>query len=210
MCALAIQHLSNVELALLEQTDKVRLSLCLGHFYRRVLTRIRRLREFPGQEPREVWFAVRAYDDFLASGYVEVNRHAKRFLWWDATAAQVDLSRRSWPQVLADVRPPFPGARVEVWAFEQFVADDRADIGQLIGQGAMRLHYLKEVVRSSSSGDATQVAEGFSQKFGSPVAASVFAELDELLPKTALRLGFNPWSDDEKATFSRLYETDLR
>lgn len=181
-----------------------------GKLYPRMLTRLRRLRELLGQEPREIWFAVRAYDHFLASAYVEANRHAKEFLSWDATAARVDLSRRRWPQVLADVRTVFPGARVRVWAFEQFVADDRSVMGHLIGEGAARLAYIKEAVRASSSADAIRVAELLSQTLGPAAAASVFAELDALLPKSATRLGFSPWSDDEKAAFRRLYEADLQ
>jgi len=181
-----------------------------GKLYPRMLTRLRRLRELLGEEPREIWFAVRAYDHFLASAYVEANRHAKEFLSWDATAARVNLSRRRWPQVLADIQTVFPGARIRVWAFEQFVADDRSVIVQLIGEGAARLEFIKEAVRASSSADAMRVAELLSEKLGPAAAASVFAELDAMLPKSATRLGFSPWSDDEKAAFRRLYEADLQ
>lgn len=165
-------------------------------------------------EVREVHIAVRNYADFFASAYVEYLRSVNGtwFVDEDKMKRQVLENMPSWHNVLKSVETFFPGARITVWAHEDFRRLEPVILGNLVGEGVdpAKLKPPKDTnKRPTASGRAVSELLRLIYDRGPDEALAQRVALQEKYPRGAEYPAYDPWTEQERAHLSRFYARDL-
>lgn len=191
-----------------------------GHCVKRgVLYRWRRrlIEVFSAQFPHpvnEVHLGVRNYADFFASAYVEYLRSVtgQWFVAEPVMRKQVLENMPSWHNVLKSVVTLFPGAKLVVWKYEDFRALDTQVLSNLCGPD-IDISKLKKPKdgnkRPTASGRAVAELLQRIHKDGAEVALQERLTLQERYPRGAEFGSYDPWTSNERAHLTRMYERDL-
>ena len=163
---------------------------------------------------REVHLGLRNYADFFASAYVEYLR--------SATGADVlgeDRMKRAvlgrvpgWPGLIDVIRASFPEARLILWRHEDFAALSGVIIGNLCGPGiAADDLVLPARSRGRPSASHRAVRELLSEiaRVGGEAALSRRVEIQDRYPRGPDWPGYDPWTPEERAHLTRLYDRDI-
>jgi hypothetical protein len=161
----------------------------------------------------EVHLAVRNYADFFASAYVEFLRSAQppRVVPDTVMKTQVLSRMPSWLGLLRDVRKAFPEARLIVWRHEDFRQLRDRVLDNLAGPGAAGMGFAmpkNAKVRPTASGKAVEELLRLVASAGAETALARRVEIQERYPRGDIWPGYDPWSAQERAHLTRLYERD--
>lgn len=191
-----------------------------GHCVKRgVLYRWRRklIEVFAQQFPDgvdEVHLGVRNYADFFASAYVEYLRSVTGQWFVDERMMrrQVMENMPSWHNILKSVVTFFPGARVVVWKYEDFRKIDRKILANLCGP-AIDVDQMKEPKdrnkRPTASGRAVHELLQLIHREGADYALEQRVALQEMYPRGPEYGSYDPWTAQERAHLTRMYERDI-
>lgn len=191
-----------------------------GHCVKRgVLYRWRRkfIEVFAAQFPggvNEVHLGLRNYADFFASAYVEYLRSVSGRWFVDERQMrrQVTENMPSWHNVLKSVVTLFPGARVIVWRYEDFASLDNTILSNLCGPhvDVSSLKLPKDVnKRPTASGRAIAELLHLIHRDGAEVALEQRVGLQDRYPRGDAYGGYDPWTADERAHLTRVYNRDI-
>ncbi|MDR9392842.1 MAG: hypothetical protein RI571_00805 [Roseovarius sp.] len=191
-----------------------------GHCVKRgVLYRWRRklIEVFAAQFPHEVaevHLGIRNYADFFASAYVEYLRSVRGQWFVDEwrMRRQVMENMPSWHNILKSVVTFFPNAAVHVWRYEDFRRMDRRVLAGLCGPG-IDADALKEPKdrnkRPTASGRAVAELLQMIHRVGADQALAERVALQEKYPRGPEHGGYDPWTAQERAHLTRIYERDV-
>jgi len=168
---------------------------------------------------QEIFLSVRNYADFFAGAYVEYVRSLQN----DSTAITTPQMMRTrvfnhmpgWNGVINIVAQHFPQARIFVWRFEDFVADERmapALLQKLVGN-MVDVQSFKapqgNSQRQSASARAMAELERIALTDGLPRMVAERQEIQNRFPRNAQNGRFDPWEVWERAHLDRLYARDI-
>ncbi|WP_306113002.1 MULTISPECIES: hypothetical protein [unclassified Roseovarius] len=191
-----------------------------GHCVKRgVLYRWRRklIETFSAQFPypvSEVYLGVRNYADFFASAYVEYLRSVQERWFIDEPVFRRNVLENmpSWHNVLKSIVTLFPEARVTVWKYEDFRALDTEILGLLCGPD-IDVSKLKEPKdknkRPTASGRAVAELLKLIHERGAAHALDERVALQERYPRGKKYGGYDPWTAQERAHLTHVYERDI-
>lgn len=163
---------------------------------------------------KEVHLALRDYADFFASAYVEFLRSAKgENVFSENQMKRAVLSHvPSWLGFVALVRTSFPDARLILWRHEDFRALSARIIGNLCGPDIdpSELAFPKRSRgRPSASHRAVQVLLSEIERVGGEAALARRVEIQDKYPRGPDYPGYDPWTSQERAHLSRIYDKDI-
>ena len=167
----------------------------------------------------EIFLSVRNYADFFAGAYVEYVRSLQE----DSTTITTPRMMRTrvfnhmpgWNGVINVVIKHFPQARIFVWRFEDFVADDRMApaILQRLAGDAVNVQDFKVPKGNSRRQSASAVAmaklERIALTEGIPQMVAQRKDIQSRYPRNAQNGRFDPWDGWERAHLTRLYAQDI-
>lgn len=191
-----------------------------GHCVKRgVLYRWRRklIEVFSQQFPypvSEVYLGVRNYADFFASAYVEYLRSVQGQWFVDEAIFRRNVLENmpSWHNVLKSIVTLFPEARVTVWKYEDFRALDREILSLLCGPD-INVSKLKEPKdtnkRPTASGRAVAELLALIHSKGADHALQERVALQEKYPRGEEYGSYDPWTAQERAHLTHVYERDM-
>lgn len=191
-----------------------------GHCVKRgVLYRWRRrlIEVFAAQFPQpvdEVHLGLRNYADFFASAYVEYLRSVSGQWFVDEPMMrrQVMENMPSWHNVLKSVVTLFPTAKVYVWRYEDFRKIDRVILANLCGPD-VDVGRFKEPKdrnkRPTASGRAVAELLQMIHRDGADHALEQRLALQERYPRGQDYGTYDPWTPQERAHLTRMYDRDL-
>lgn len=162
----------------------------------------------------EVHLGLRNYADFFASAYVEFLRSATgaNVLAEDAMKRAILGRLPSWLGLIEQVRDSFPDARLIVWRHEDFSALSSRIIANLCGPGIdPRALVSPGRTRGRPSASHRAVRELLSEvaRIGGEAALARRVEIQERYPRGPDWPGYDPWTAQERAHLTRLYERDI-
>lgn len=162
----------------------------------------------------EIHLAIRNYPDFFASTYVEFLRSAAG----DRLISEAQMKRAvlsnlpSWTGFIDEVLTCFPEAQLTLWRHEDFRALSDTVIGNLCGPGIDPTTLVppnRERGRPSASHRAVQELLIQIERDGGDAALARRVEIQEAYPRGPDYPGYDPWTADERAHLTRLYEKDI-
>lgn len=191
-----------------------------GHCVKRGLLYIWRdqmMATFAAQIPvpvREVHLGIRNYADFFASAYVEYLRSLGPGSFTDEgeMRRQVLSHMPSWHKVLRSVMAAFPGAGLTVWTFEDFRLLDHKVLANLVGPDVNAADLMPPKTgnkRPTASGRAVAELLQIIHREGVEAAMAQRVEVQERYPRGAQHGPFDPWTAQERAHLTRIYERDV-
>lgn len=191
-----------------------------GHCVKRGLLYVWRdqmITAFAAQIPipvREVHLGIRNYADFFASAYVEYLRSLGPGPFTDEVAMcrQVLAHMPSWHKVLRSVMAAFPGASLTVWTYEEFRGLDRRVLANLAGPGVDVTAFKPPKTgnkRPSASGRAVAELLQLIHREGVEAAMARRVEVQERYPRGEEHGPYDPWTAQERAHLTRIYERDV-
>ena len=163
---------------------------------------------------REVHVAIRNYADFFASAYVEFLRSAKG----DNVFSENQMKRAvlshvpSWLGFVDLVQASFPDARLILWRHEDFSALTGRIIANLCGPGidpADLVTPKRSRGRPSASHRAVRELLSEIERIGGEAALAKRVEIQDRYPRGPDFAGYDPWTAQERAHLSRVYEKDV-
>ncbi|MEM9813980.1 MAG: hypothetical protein AAF913_15070 [Pseudomonadota bacterium] len=157
-----------------------------------------------------VHLCLRDFASFLPSAYVEVLR-ARPFMTFETFTAKADLASLSWQPLIGAFQTVFPGARIEVWSYRAFTADNAAMIDALLGRplsGRLAPRGTDRVRIGASERVVVEMAQ-IATSEGTAAARDAMKALEKRYPIGPERPKFNPWSVEERLALDARYAEDL-
>lgn len=183
-----------------------------GLLYRFPKTYMRYFKAALPVRPTVIDVVIRRYDSFFASCYLEYisSTGAHRYVSVDEMMAKVMVNAPSWVDVLQMMGQVFGRATINVWIYEELRQTMPVLLEELTGRPADALLPLDDTTRSRASPSATVLAE-FEKVLRSQGVAAALAAWKDLKEDFGRTKGpaFEPWSDQDKAHLTRLYEADI-
>jgi len=163
---------------------------------------------------REVHVGLRNYADFFASAYVEYLRSAS-----GADVSGEDRMKRAvigrvpgWAGLIDQIRASFPRARLILWRHEDFGALSQRIIAGLCGPGIAAGDLVmpaRDRGRPSASHRAVRELLSEVARIGGEAALDRRVEIQDRYPRGPDWPGYDPWTAEERAHLTRLYDRDL-
>lgn len=162
----------------------------------------------------EVYLGVRNYADFFASAYVEYLRSVSGRKFVDETQMRKRLlaNMPSWTKTVDAVHRFFPDAKVTVWRYEDFRQLDTHILSLLCGPGidVSKLKAPKDKnKRPTASGRAVSELLQLIHHKGADFALEQRVALQEAYPRGKKYGSYDPWTKNERAHLTRVYERDV-
>ncbi len=162
----------------------------------------------------EVHLGLRNYADFFASAYVEYLRSVTGQWFVDERMMrrQVLETMPSWHNVLKSVVTLFPDAKVTVWRYEDFRNIDQRILSNLCGSqvDVAKLKLPKDTnKRPTASGRAVSELLQLIHRDGADQALAKRVELQEKYPRGKEFGSYDPWTPEERAHLTRMYDRDI-
>lgn len=163
----------------------------------------------------DIFLSIRNYPDFFAAAYTEYLRSTKglnaveRFVDIEDTMAKVLANPPNWVNIIKFTSKWFPKARIHIWRFEDFreVSPQilQAMCGDAVQYDKLRMpqHSTKRV---SPSNKAMQEFSRVRHSTGIKEALEVRLELEKQYPKNEESSGYQPWTSENHALLSNLYD----
>jgi len=184
----------------------------LYHFRKRFVRNF--VREVP-YDITDVFLSIRNYPEFFSAAYTEYLRSAKglnaaeRFVDIEDTMARVLDNPPSWVKLINFASKWFPKAKVHIWRFEDFRSVSPHVIQLMCGDSIqyekLRMPKEKEK-RPSPSAKAMQEFFRVRHSKGIKEALSARLEIETQYPKNNSSDSFQPWSQEDHAVLSNLYD----
>ncbi|MFD0859265.1 hypothetical protein [Roseovarius aquimarinus] len=162
----------------------------------------------------EVHLAIRNYPDFFASTFVEFLRSAsgEKVIPEARMKRSVLSNLPSWTGFIDQTLETFPEAELVIWRHEDFSALSDRIIANLCGPG-VDASKLAEPKRSrgrpSASHRAVQEILMEIERNGGDAALARRVEIQEAYPRGPEYPGYDPWTEQERAHLTGLYEKDV-
>jgi hypothetical protein len=168
---------------------------------------------------REVHLAIRNYADFFAAAYVEYVRslqsNSVKFVRQEDMCEQVFRRLPAWNGVIQAVKTYFPQARIQMWRFEDFLADPMLGqniLSSLAGED-VDVAAFKEASgnsrRPSASARAMAEIQNLVERYGIAAAVEKANAIQNRYPRNKENGTFDPWSAWERGHLTRLYNQDF-
>ena len=173
------------------------------------LRQLKRL--FPNSELR-VFFAIRSYDSFLLSNYLELIRMRGYFPWEQFRDMQ-RFAGFSWLELLGRITAVMPQEQVIVWRFEDYRPLQSQVISLLTGLDDVRqilACYGAETTRPSLSARAIEeLRKRQDCTPQTPQFRALIARIGKRYPVSDEFPRLQPWSEDERALLQQRYAHDV-
>lgn len=162
----------------------------------------------------EIHLAVRNYADFFASTFVEFLRSAtgEKVISEERMKRAVLSNLPSWTGLIDLMLKTFPDAQIIIWRHEDFRALSDTVIANLCGPGIdpdTLATPNRKRGRPSASHRAIKEILIEIERNGGDAALARRVEIQETYPRGPEYPGYDPWTENERAHLTRLYEKDV-
>jgi len=180
-----------------------------GRLYPNAKTRLRHFREATGIRDCEIFLCVREYSTFLSSLFVEALRHGY-FASISDFKTRCGKTAGQWLSLVQDIHSVFPGSKIVVWQYEDFVRMEPLIVKRLTGLELGDLDPLATGnVKQGASAMAVEQQCAQASTLSSPERVLRMAANEERFPPARFPQKFNPWSEAEATAMRSCYVDDV-
>ncbi len=159
-----------------------------------------------------LFFAIRSYDSFLLSNYLELIR-ARGYFPWEQFHDQQRMAGYSWLEMFDRVTKVISPESIVLWRFEDFREAQGKILGRLTGTDdpdALLARYQNETTRPSLSARAVEhLRSDRTPKPGSPEYRAYVVDLNARFPAGDEHPRPQPWEPGELKALQARYERDV-
>ena len=152
-----------------------------------------------------IYLAIRAYPSFFAAVHAQAGRNGRYERLMPAQAAALAALPRRWPEVIDEISGALPGAKVILWAYEDYAAVRSEVLMRMTGLSDLKPVAVRPM-RTPTAAAMTALSEA---GLRGHVTEAQRAEIIAIHPNVKGAAAYSPWTPDQRAYMRAAYAEDL-